>query len=181
MWRLIQCRQADYPIVSASGDELKAIITEKDTPPCNISIDKEGRWFHKGVEMIHREFIRLFYQHMTLDSLGRYVIRLGGDCCYVEVEDAPFVVRRVVFGDSDQANSSRFILFLSDDSREGLWPDTLYVGPDNVLYCRVKNRTFPARFGRPAYYQLTECIEEENGKYFLPLNGEKYIIRRKDG
>jgi hypothetical protein len=98
----------------------------------------------------------------------------------MEVEDTPFVVRRAVFGKLDQTNRSRFILFLSDDGQEDLCPDTLYVGPDNVLYCKVKNRTFPARFHRPAYYQLTEYIEEENGKYFLPMNGEKYIIRRKD-
>lgn len=150
-----------------------------DIPPCLIYIDKEGRWFHKGVEMIHRGIIQLFYQHMEMDSQGRYVINWGGDRCYVEVEDTPFVVRRSIFKRGDQANNSRFILFLTDDSQEDLSPDTLFIGINNVLYCKVKDRTFPARFGRPAYYQLAEYILEENDRYFLPLNGEKYLIQEK--
>lgn len=146
-----------------------------DIPPCHIYIDKEGRWFHKGAEMIHREFIRLFYQHMEMDSQGRFIINLGGDRCYVEVEDTPFVVRRTLFKHGDQ-NNSRFILYLSDDTQEDLSPDTLFVGDHHVLYCKVKHRTFPARFDRPAYYQLAEYILEENNGYFLPLDGEKYPI-----
>ena len=152
-----------------------------DIPPCLIYIDKEGRWFHKGVEMIHREFIRLFYQHMEVDSLGRYIINLGADRCYVEVEDTPFVVRRTTFQKADETNKSRFILFLSDDSQEDLSPDTLSIGDNNVLYCKVRNRTFSARFDRAAYYQLAEYVVEENNRYSLPLNGEKHIIREKDG
>jgi len=155
-------------------------MTENDIPPCLIYIDKEGRWFHKGAEMIHREFIQLFYQHMRIDSLGRYVINWAGEQCYVEVEDTPFVVRRVVFKERSQANTARFTLLLSDDNQEDLSPDTLFVGNGNVLYCRVKNSTFPARFTRAAYYQLGEYIEEENGEFFLPLNGEKYVIHQKE-
>lgn len=154
-------------------------MDENDIPPCLIYIDKEGHWFHKGVEMIHHEFIRLFYQHMEIDLLGRYVIKWGEERCYVEVEDTPFVVRKVIFKDQDPTNNSRFILFLSDDSQEHLSPDTLYVGNANVLYCTVKERIFPARFNRSAYYQLGEYIEEENEKYFISLNGKKYIIRQE--
>ena len=156
-------------------------MTGNDIPPCLIYIDKEGRWFHKGVEMIHREFIRLFYQHMEMDSRGRYIINLGADRCYVEVEDTPFLVRRTTFKKANETNNSRFILFLSDDSQEALSPDTLSIGENNVLYCKVRNRTFSARFDRAAYYQLAEYVVEENNRYSLPLNGEKYIILEKDG
>jgi hypothetical protein len=156
----------------------RPIMAGNDIPPCFIYIDKQGRWFHKGVEMIHREFIRLFYQHMQIDSQGRYVINWGGDRCYVEVEDTPFVVRRTTFMQGEKGNS-RFILSLSDDSQEDLSPETLFIGDDNVLYCKVKNRTFPARFDRPAYYQLAEYVEEDNNGYFLPLNGENYRLRKK--
>ncbi|MFH1351063.1 MAG: hypothetical protein ABII26_08990 [Pseudomonadota bacterium] len=150
---------------------------DHDIPPCLIYIDKEGRWFHKGVEMIHREFIRLFYQHMEMDSMGRYIIHLRGERCYLEVEDTPFVVRRVEIEDSDPAVPSRFLLFLSDDSREELSPDTLHIGKGNVLYCKVKGPNFPARFSRPAYYQLAAHVEEEDERFFLPLNGERYFIQ----
>ena len=143
-----------------------------DIPPCLIYIDKEGRWFHEGAEMIHREFIRLFYQHIEIDPQGRYIISWRGERCYVEVEDTPFVVWRVIRKDG----ASRFILYLSDDSQEDLKPDTLYVGEKNVLYCKVKDGAFIARFNRPSYYQLAEHIVEEDGRYFLPHDGEKYLI-----
>ena len=71
-----------------------------DLPPCLIFIDKEGHWHHEGVEMIRRDFIRLFYENMEMDSLGRYVINWGGKRCYVEVEDTAFVVRNIEYQDA---------------------------------------------------------------------------------
>ena len=155
-------------------------MTENDIPPCLIFIDQEGRWYHRGAEMIHREFIRLFYNNIELDSRGRYVIDWQGQRCYVEVEDTAFVVRRVVYQDKGKDENERFILSLSDDTEEDLFPDTLYVGQDNVLYCSVKNHTFPARFNRAAYYQFAAYVEEENGTYYLPLNGRKNKISQFD-
>jgi len=149
-------------------------IDENNLPPCLIFIDKEGRWYHKGAEMIHREFIQLFYQNMELDSLGRYVINWKKERCYVEVEDTAFVVRRVLYQEGNQGQNSRLILYLSDDTQEELIPDTIFIGKGNVLYCKVKNRTFPARFNRAAYYQLAQYIEEEEGTYYLPCNGRRY-------
>ena len=146
-----------------------------DIPPCMILIDKEGRWFHKGLEMIHREFIKLFYQHMEIDLQGRYVITLAGDRCYVDVEDTPYVVWRTSVT-NDEGKDQRFSLHLSDDSLEDLDPGTLMVGDGNVLYCKVRNGTFPARFSRPAYYQLAEYIEEEDGVFYLSLKGRRYPI-----
>ncbi|MFH1491035.1 MAG: DUF1285 domain-containing protein [Pseudomonadota bacterium] len=147
-----------------------------DIPPCFIRIDKEGRWYHNGTEMIHRDFIRLFYEHLEREESGRYLIRLGDECCYVEVEDTPFVVLSVTHQNPGEAEKEAFRLSLSDDSSEKLTPETLSVGDGHVLYCRVKDCSYPARFARPAYYQLAEHIMEEKGSYFLPLNGKKYKI-----
>ncbi len=146
------------------------------TPPCLIFIDKEGRWYHKGAEMIHREFIHLFYQNMTLDSKGRYVIQWDGARCYVDVEDTAFVVTRVSLKQGSTPQSSQFHINLSDDTQEILAPDALWVGRGHVLYCRVKSAAFPARFNRAAYYQLAAYIEEDNSAYYLPLNGRRYLI-----
>ena len=154
-------------------------MNEMDIPPCFISIDKEGRWFHKGAEMINREIIRHFYENLDIDSQGRYVIHWGNESCLLEVEDTPYVVRRVLFQDQGDAKNAQFILLLSDDTQEALDPDTLYVGRDNVLYCEVKKGRFPGRFQRPAYYQLAEYIEEDRGEFFLPLKGKNFIIRQR--
>ena len=152
-------------------------MNDQDMPPCFILIDKEGRWFHKGAEMIHRDIVRFFYEHIGVDSLGRYVVRWGEERCYLEVEDTPFVVQKISFKEDGGIQSFR--LFLSDDTEETLNPETLFVGGENVLYCKVKNGRFPARFLRPAYYQLTEFVREEEDGFHLPLNGEKHFIRHK--
>ena len=147
-----------------------------DLPPCLIYIDKEGHWYHKGVEMIRKDFIRLFYQNMELDLEDRYVINMNGESCYVELEDTAFVVCSVSYQEVTGAQAARFILLLSDGNKEELQPDTLFVGQADVLYCRIKEDVFPARFKRTAYYQLAQYIEEENECYFLPLNEKKYGI-----
>jgi len=152
-------------------------MDEREMPPCFILIDREGRWFHKGAEMIQRDIVRLFYEHIEVDSLGRYVVRLGDESCYLDVEDTPFVVQRVRFEDDGDIQNLR--VFLSDDTEEALNPETLFVGEENVLYCTVKQGRFSARFHRPAYYQLAEFVQEEEGRFHLPLNGRKHFIRRK--
>ena len=81
------------------------------------------------------------------------------------------------YQDAAEGRQARFTLTLSDDSQEDLAPDSLHVGNDNVLYCKVKNAAFPARFNRASYYQLATHIEEKNEIFFLPLNGGEYEIR----
>ncbi len=166
----------EMALIDSGEDKKEVTMPENDLPPCLIFIDKEGKWYHKGAEMIHREFIRLFYEQMRIDHLGRYVIEWQGTRCYVDVEDTPFVVRSVRFMDGGEESKSGVVLYLSDDSQEDLIPDTVYVGKDDVLYCKVKQKTFPARFSRPAYYQFAEYIEEEDGDFVLILAGKKYPI-----
>lgn len=143
-------------------------MSPEEIPFCQIFIDREGRWYYKGAEMLDRETIRLFYRHMSMDADGRYILEWAGDRCYLEVEDTAFVVRRVDF-------EGRFFLTLSDDSREVLAPESLFVGEGNVLYCRVKE-SFPARFTRSAYYQLAGSVEEKDGAFVLPVDGRDYEI-----
>jgi len=149
-------------------------MDDRGMPPCLIFIDREGRWFHKGAEMINRDIIRFFYDHMEMEESGRYVIMRGEEQCFLDVEDTAFVVQRVGFLEDGGAQS--FQLYLSDDTQEPLLPETLFVGEENVLYCKVKHGKFPARFHRPAYYQLAEFVQEEGGRFYLPLNGKKYGI-----
>ncbi len=152
-------------------------IEINDLSPCLIYIDKEGLWYHKGVEMIRRDFIRMFFVNIEMNSQGRYVINWGGKLCYIDVEDTAFVIRNVQYLEAADGLGSRFILFLSDGSQEDLMPDTLSVGKDHVLYCRVKDSVFPARFNRAAYYNLAMHVKEENDVFYLPLDGIKYEIQ----
>ena len=144
----------------------------------SIFIDKEGRWFYKGLEMVRRDIVLLFYGNLHRDRQGQYLIRMGKEESYLEVEDTPFVISRVDLRCHGEAEAC-FHVWLNDDSREVLNLDTLSVGKGNVLYCSVKEGAFPARFQRPAYYQLSEHVQEENGKYLISLNGKRYLIHQE--
>jgi len=150
-----------------------------DLPPCLIYIDKEGKWYHEGAEIIRSDFIQFFFEHMELDEQGRYIVNWNGQRCYVEVEDTAFVVRQVDFLGGN-GSPHKAIIHLSDGTKEELEPETLFVGNEDVLYCKVKGGKFPARFLRPAYYQLAEHIEEDNGQFHLLLGGKKYPVRSSD-
>jgi hypothetical protein len=116
---------------------------------------------------------------LEMDSRGRYIIHLAGQKCYVDVEDTAFVVWRVTLENKEQGHE-RFLAGLSDHTEETLNLDTLYVGKENVLYCRVKDGRFQARFRRAAYYQLAEHIGEDRGEYFISLHERKHVIRHLD-
>jgi len=153
---------------------------EEGIAPCLIHIDKDGKWFHKGVEMVRRDFVLSFFRQMELDDAGRYIIFWGGKRCTVDVEDTAFVVRGVSPKTEKKGNRAEFKISLSDDTEEELMPGTLYLGRDNVLYCRVKNGAFPARFNRAAYYQLAAHVETDGEDFVLPVNGRKFKIGSKD-
>jgi uncharacterized protein len=144
-------------------------MVESEIAPCGIFIDREGQWFYQGAEMRKREIVQLFYRHTSMDADGRYILELEGQRCLLEVEDTVYVVRRV-------HKEGNFLLHLSDDTVEELAPETLYIGEDSVLYCTVKG-AFPARFTRPAYYQMADSVEEEEGAYFIESAGKRYEIR----
>ena len=152
-------------------------MQKNNIPPCMIYINKDGKWFHKGMEMIHRGIVNEFYRSLTIDSCGEYLITLGEEKCFVEVEDTPFIVTRVEYDNTKKSFEERIILYLIDETQETLAPESLRVGNENVLYCKIKKNTFNARFSRAAYYQLASHIKEEGDKYYLPLNKKKYYIK----
>lgn len=144
----------------------------------DIRIDKEGVWYYKGAHMFRKEILKVFFEHLKIDECGKYLIELGQERCYLDVEDTAFIVAAVYKKQLPDNGRSQIDILLSDDSCEKLEMQSLHVGRDNVLYCRVKEGIFTARFSRNSYYQLAEFIEQsENGNnYFINLNGEKYLI-----
>jgi hypothetical protein len=147
----------------------------QNIPPCMIYIDKDGKWFYNGAEMINRGIVLDLYRHITVDKSGNYIIKRGDETCYVEVEDTPFIVTRVEL-ENGGGEEERIVLLLIDDTREYLSPETITVGNGNCLYCAIRQGLFRARFRRAAYYQLASHIKEEGDKYYLPLNNKKYYL-----
>jgi hypothetical protein len=142
-----------------------------------ITVDREGRWFYRGAEIVHREIVHLFCRHLIRDEQGGYRIRWRGQECPVGVEDTPVVV----WGTStlrDEQGDRGILLHLSDGTEEILDPSTFRIGPENVPYCRLGGRSFPARFSRKAYYQVARMVEEdpEGGAFSLRIGSQRYPI-----
>ena len=143
-----------------------------------IKIDKEGIWYYKGAHMFRRDILCVFFEHLQIDECGKYLIELEEERYYLDVEDTAFVVGAVYKTQLPDDDRYQIDVLLSDDSCEKLEMSSLNIGKDNILYCRVKEGKFTARFSRNSYYQLAEFIEQsENGSYFfINLNDEKFMI-----
>lgn len=146
-------------------------------PTRKISFGRDGWWYANDERIHNRRINLLFSQHLRKTSTGGYEIAIGWDKVTVVIDDAPYVVTRVT-GDPIRG----FTVRLNDESEEPLDPTTLFIGQENVLYCRVKGGEHPARFLRPAYYQLTAHIQEapESEKFFLQLGDKTYPIAQSN-
>jgi len=147
-------------------------------PPCMIFVANDGKWYHEGAEIIHRPIFLWLIQSLEKDDEGNYIVNLNNQRCVLEVEDTPLVVQQVHRNSAGQPEADEFLLVLNDESTEPLDPATLRISPENILYCTVKAAGFPARFLRPAYYQIAEYIEEDDqGRFVLRLNNREYLIK----
>ncbi len=145
---------------------------------CDIKIDKEGTWYYRGAHMFRKDILCIFFENIKIDAYGNYLIELGEEICYLDVEDTAFVVTAVYKTRQEDDTTDQIDVLLTDDSLEKLDLNTLYVGKENVLYCSVKDKKFKARFSRNSYYQLAQFIEpdEKENCFFISLNNEKYYI-----
>ncbi len=151
---------------STNGSEALVDVS----PYLKLIIDKDGRWFQNGLEIVHPEVYRYFNQILEKAPDGVYRIRTASETCRVEVEDAPFVVQRVL-----EDREGCLHIHLNDGSVEVLNPQSLWIGEKNVPYTLVKDETFHARFSRPAYYMLAEYIvsDEREENFYLEINGDR--------
>jgi hypothetical protein len=147
-------------------------------PESDIRIDAEGVWSYRGAEMIRREIIRLFYQHLRQDDSGGCFIEIGQQRYPVYVEDTAFVVWALSWAENRDGEEECAYLLLSDESIEKLNPGTLRIAENNIPYCRVRNGGFEARFSRSSYYRLAERVQYDFiiNAHVISLNGQTYRL-----
>ncbi len=138
-----------------------------------IFIDKQGHWFQDGIPVRHRWTYLYNNRLLTRDEEGRYYIDEGRGKVYAHVEDTPFVVKMI------DKREDGIYLILNDETEEKLDFRTLRLNEENIPYTKVKGGAFDARFNRPAYYEITKCLKEESGQYYLELGDKRYRIRSK--
>jgi len=136
-----------------------------------IRFGKDGRWYCDGEVIPNKAICRLYARAMTVADDGTARLQLGEDRAVVDVEDTPWVVVQV-----EGEPRRGFEVLLNDETLEPLDPATLRVGPENVLYCRVKGGRHEARFLRSAYYELVRHADTEGGRLVLPVAGRRIAL-----
>jgi hypothetical protein len=137
-----------------------------------IRFGRDGRWYADGEPIANRRIADLFSRHVRRDPQGGYVLRIGPETASIVVEDTPYVVIGTRKG-----RGGGIEIELNDGSVEALDADSLRLGPDDVLYCRVKKGAERARFLRPAFHQVARYIEETRpGIFVLRLGGRAHPI-----
>ncbi len=150
-------------------EEMEPIVESWESG--KIFLDKEGRWFHEGVEITHRLTVDLFSRSIVNDPDGGYRLQVGKEWAKISVEDTPYMVQMM------ELRQEQSIIRLNDQSIEDLDLKTLWVGKENVLYCRVKDREFPARFLRPAYYQIMSFLVQDETGFHLQIGEQRCPLR----
>lgn len=156
-----QANRAHTPAPSVGGEET------------GISVDQEGEWFYGERPIFRKEILETFYECLRLLEDGRYALEWQGRLHPITVADTPFVITRVDRVTNGAAEAHILLTLKHLKDTEPLDPSSLWVGRDNVLYCRVRRGRFPARFSRPAYYQVAQWIEPVDDDRFALRLGER--------
>jgi uncharacterized protein len=139
-----------------------------------ISFRRDGNWYTDEERIDNARIALLFSRSLRRNPDGSYFLQVGDERASIAVEDTPYVIKSI---EGDAATG--FTVVLNDEEREPLDYVSLQAGPDNVLYCRVKHGTFPARFLRPAYYHLSDCLGmDDDGGFYFKVAGQRYPVRQ---
>ncbi|PWU17240.1 MAG: hypothetical protein C5B48_16210 [Candidatus Rokuibacteriota bacterium] len=139
-------------------------------------VDRDGRMFHDGTEIIDPPTLRFFLLAMQQLPDGRYLAVCQGERNWFETADTPFVVQRLRC-DEHCGQLVSMQLELAGGHREPLDPASLEAD-DGYLYCRVRSGAFRARFGRAAVQHLAPFLLEDDAGLALLLGGARYPIGR---
>ncbi len=140
------------------------------TGDCRIRIDKDGRWYYEGAEIVNPMVIKTFCKALAKDGQGRYCIVIDPEVCYVEVEDTPFVVT-CIRGEKETG----LYLHLSNFDTVPLDPQRLFIGEGNVLYYTMPGG-MKVRFTRQAYYSLANMMEEKDGSIVIRIRDRTHAL-----
>ena len=136
-----------------------------------IYIDKEGNWYQDGIPVLHRWTYLHNNKLLSRDEEGSFYVDEGSGKLYVQVEDTPFVVKMI-----DKRDNGFFVL-LNDETEEELDLSDIRISKENIVYIRVKNKAFEARFLRPAYYEFMKHLIQDGDNFYIELDKTKYHLK----
>jgi len=138
-----------------------------------ISFRRDGHWYTDDERIENERIATLFSKSIQRKPDGSYFLEVGDERADVTVEDTPYVVKSIENRPDGSLN-----LILNDDTRESFDPRLLEVAPDNVMYTRVKDGRFRARFIRSAYNHLASMFEADDaGAFFIRIGATRYLLK----
>jgi uncharacterized protein len=138
-------------------------------------VDRDGRIFHDGTEIVDPAVLRFFLRAMGRTEDGRWLVLCQGERNWFEAVDTPFVIQRLRLV-TDGGGLEAVELVFAGDHREALDPGTLESERD-LLYCRIRAGAFRARFGRVAVQQLAPFLVDAGEGSVLLLCGARHRVR----
>jgi hypothetical protein len=138
-------------------------------------VDRDGRVFHDGAEIVDPAVLRFFLRAMTRTGTGGGLVLCQGERNWFEAVDTPFVVQRLRLTVEDTVLRAVELQFVGD-YREPLDPRTLEAERD-LLFCRVRGGLFRARFGRVALQQLAPFLLDTGEGLALLVSGARHPVR----
>lgn len=148
-----------------------------------VTIDRAGKWWYQGNQIIHPDILALFKQSLEKDSHnGALYIHYKGQTLPVEVESCPFFIRDVRVGRDEQGELQTITLVLDDESEEALDPGSLRLDSGGVLKAAVKKGKFMGCCLPAAHFRLAELFDEfADGSFQLQFNKKSYPIHCQPG
>jgi len=140
-------------------------------------VDAHGNWFCEVNPVTDRRLFRMLSRSL-FEQGGRYFIRCEGEVHPVRVADAPLWIRYVHLEKNRQGRLIRVDVELEDGRTEPLAADTITVADNRALYCLATRSRLRARFGKVAYYELTQHLQtdDEGGSFYFVINGRCFNI-----
>ena len=137
-----------------------------------ISFRRDGNWYSDDDRIDNPRIALLFSRSIRQNPDGSYYLQVADERAPIAVEDTPYVVVTV------EGDDRELTVVTNDGARETLDATTLETGADNVLYCRIKQGRFRARFLRSAYYHLSDhFVADDHDQFALELDGRRYLIK----
>ncbi len=137
-------------------------------------VDRDGRIFHDGTEIVDPVVLRFFLRSMQQTPDGRSLVVCQNEHNWFQAYDTPFVAQRLhLILDTDRLKLVE--LCFAGDYREPLEAGSLET-EDGHLFCRIRGGAWRARFGRVALQQIAPFLAEDARGPVLVLDGARYPI-----
>jgi hypothetical protein len=152
-------------------------LTLRSVREYHYVVDRDGRIFHDGTEVVDPLVLRFFLRAMQTTPDGRHLVVCQKEYNWFEVHDTPFVVQRLrLTFDAERLKAVE--LCFAGDYREFLAPESVE-SEDGHLFCRIRGGACRARFGRVALQQIAPFLIEDADGPALLLDGRRRPIPRR--